>query len=263
MDIVGYLAIVLVGISLGLIGGGGSILTLPILVYLFDVSPTIGTGYSLFIVGISAAFGAYRYYSEGLVNIRIGLIFAAPAFLGVFISRSYLIPNVPEVLFAATPYAFGKDMMIMMLFGVLMLAAAFSMIRGRKEVETQGATNPPVLLTVGEGLLVGMITGFVGAGGGFLIIPALVVLAKLPMKQAVGTSLMIIAIKSIFGFMGDVVSGSAIDWMFLIMLTLTALVGIFIGSHLVKNISGDKLKPAFGWFVLFMGGLVITLQIVR
>lgn len=262
MDIVGYLAIVLVGISLGLIGGGGSILTLPILVYLFKVSPTVGTGYSLFIVGISAAFGAYRYYGQGLVNIRIGLIFAAPAFLGVFLARSYVVPSIPNVLFESTSYAFSKDMMIMMLFGVLMLAAAFSMIRGRKEVETEGAVNPPVLITIAEGLIVGLITGFVGAGGGFLIIPALVVLAKLPMKQAVGTSLMIIAIKSIFGFMGDIVSGGEIHWLFLVMLTMTALVGIFIGSHLVKRIPGQKLKPAFGWFVLLMGGLVITLQLV-
>lgn len=265
MEIAGYLAVVIVGISLGLIGGGGSILTLPILVYLFGISPTIGTGYSLFIVGMAAAFGAYQYSKQGLVNYKIGLIFALPAFLGVFLARKYIVPSLPNVIFEGQSYAFSKDTLIMMAFGVMMLAAAFSMIKGRKDTGPDEALvqTPPLLLTVAEGLIVGAITGFVGAGGGFLIIPALVVLAKLPMKMAVGTSLMIIAIKSIFGFAGDITSGPAVDWLFLGLLTITALLGILIGSSLVKKIPGEKLKPAFGWFVLIMGGFVITMQMIR
>jgi uncharacterized membrane protein YfcA len=265
MTIAGYLAVVLVGISLGLIGGGGSILTLPILVYLFGVSPTVGTGYSLFIVGVAAAFGAFQYARQKLVNYKIGLIFALPAFLGVFLARKFIVPSLPDTIFEGQSFAFSKDTLIMMAFGVMMLAAAFSMIKGRKDTgldDTQVQT-PPLLLTVAEGLIVGAITGFVGAGGGFLIIPALVVLAKLPMKMAVGTSLMIIAIKSIFGFAGDITSGPPIEWAFLGLLTATALVGILVGSSLVKKIPGDKLKPAFGWFVLVMGGFVITMQLIR
>jgi hypothetical protein len=267
MTVLGYLAMVVVGISLGLIGGGGSILTLPILVYMFDVPPTLATGYSLFIVGASALVGAFRYGQQQLIDYRVGVIFAIPAFLGVYLARSFLVPALPDVIFSLGDWTMTNDGLIMMVFALVMLLASVSMIR-RKPVG--GDPEKEHKLTLGryslvglEGLVVGGVTGFVGAGGGFLIIPALVFLTGLPIKRAIGTSLMIIAAKSLFGFTGDIQAGQPIDWGFLVAVTLTATIGIFVGAYLVRLVPSEKLKPAFGWFVLIMGGVILVMQTVQ
>lgn len=261
MGLVGYIAIVLVGITLAVIGGGGSILTVPILVYLFKLPADISTSYSLFLVGVSAAVAAFQYGRLGLISYRTGLIFTIPAFIGVFGVRKFLMPLIPAE-FSLFSFFLTKDKLIMSVFAVIMLLASVSMIRGRKDQQKPAGNekNLNVWLVVLEGLLVGGLTGFVGAGGGFLIIPALVLLAGLPIKVAIGTSLMIIAIKSLFGFTGDI-GVLDIDWLFLGQISAISVVGIFIGSQVARYIKSEVLKPLFGYFVLLMGVFIIFQQL--
>jgi hypothetical protein len=262
MEIIGYIASILIGISLGLIGGGGSILTVPVLVYLFHVDPVQATAYSLFIVGASSLVGSWPKYKQGFVNLKTAIIFGIPSIAAVFATRKFIVPAIPNELGEFAGIAITKSLLMMMLFAVLMVAASFSMIRSKKnketELEGEQKFNYPLILL--EGALVGILTGLVGAGGGFLIIPALVMLSKLPMKQAVGTSLLIIAAKSLIGFTGDL-GNRTMDWTLLLTVTALAIAGIFIGDKLSKRIDGNKLKTGFGWFVLVMGLYIIAQQL--
>ncbi|MBP7272554.1 MAG: sulfite exporter TauE/SafE family protein [Saprospiraceae bacterium] len=258
MDIVGYTASIFIGISLGLIGGGGSILTVPVLVYLFGVDAVLATAYSLFIVGATSAVGSISYFKNGLVNVKTAIVFGIPSIVAVFITRAYIVPAIPQEVFSIGNFIITKRILLMLLFAVLMIFASYSMIKKDKKSSKETAQiqqfNYPLILI--EGIVVGVLTGLVGAGGGFLIIPALVVLSKLPMKEAIGTSLVIIAAKSLIGFFGE--SGeTVIDWIFLTKVAAFAILGIFIGMTLSKKIDGAKLKPAFGWFVLVMGIYII------
>lgn len=258
--LLGYLAALLIGLVLGLIGGGGSILTVPILVYLLNIDPVTATAYSLFVVGATALVGTFRNLPKKLVDFKTGLVFAAPALLAVYFTRLYFVPAIPQNLFTVGGFEVTKDIGIMVLFAIIMLLAAYSMIknkRGEEAVEQKQSFNYPLIVL--EGVVVGFLTGLVGAGGGFLIIPALVLLAKLPMKKAVATSLMIIAIKSLIGFVGDV-QYMQIDWEFLLLFTALSIVGIFLGIYLNNWIDGKKLKKAFGWFVLLMGIYIIYME---
>lgn len=259
MIIAGYIAAVLIGISLGLIGGGGSILTVPVLVYLFDVDPVMATAYSLFIVGLSSLFGAFNFYRKGLSSPKTALIFGIPAILAVYSTRQWIVPAIPQEILSIGNFTLQKPVLLMLIFALLMIFASLSMIRnnGKKSRESAGENqkfNYPMILA--EGVLVGVLTGLVGAGGGFLIIPALVIFSRLPMKMAVGTSLLIISAKSLLGFVGDV-NNYDIDWNFLLIISGIAVVGIFAGSYLSNYIKGEKLKPAFGWFVLVMGVYIL------
>ena len=266
MAVLGFLSATIIGLVLGALGGGGSILTVPVLVYIMGVPTVEATAYSLFVVGVTAAVGAVAYIRQGAVDIRMAALFAAPSLIAVFLTRRFLVPAIPQTILTIGSFSLSRETAIMSLFSITMLLAAVSMIRGcrRCTAESEGdATgrngSPPVVAVLGEGLLVGTVTGIVGAGGGFLIIPALVLLGRVPMRTAVGTSLLIIAAKSLIGFSGDVAAATAINWGFLLPFTALALVGIVAGSLLSAAISSAKLKPAFGWFVLVMG-TVITVQ---
>ncbi|MDZ4070607.1 MAG: sulfite exporter TauE/SafE family protein [Sediminibacterium sp.] len=263
MEMAGYIASLVIGISLGLIGGGGSILTVPVLVYLFGVEPVLATAYSLFIVGASSLVGAIPKYKQGLVNIKTAIIFGVPSIAAVFATRKFIVPLIPAEVFQIGDFVITKSILMMLLFAVLMVFASVSMIReknknGTKEPEEQKFNYPIILL---EGAVVGILTGLVGAGGGFLIIPALVLLSKLPMKQAVGTSLLIIAAKSLIGFTGDI-SNYTMNWRLLGIVSALAIAGIFIGNQLSKKIDGHKLKKGFGWFVLIMGIYIIAKELL-
>jgi uncharacterized membrane protein YfcA len=255
MEIAGYLASILIGVTLGLIGGGGSILTVPVLVYLFRVDAVLATAYSLFIVGVTSVVGSASYFKKGLVNVKTAIVFGIPSIVAVYFTRAVIVPAIPAEVFSVGDFVVTNSILLMLLFAILMIVASYSMIKKDKKVgpivePTEQKFNYPLILI--EGTVVGILTGLVGAGGGFLIIPALVVLSKLPMKEAVGTSLVIIAAKSIIGFFGEG-GETLIDYVFLAKITAFAIVGIFIGMALSKKIDGAKLKPAFGWFVLVMG----------
>ena len=259
MEYFGYLASILIGITLGLIGGGGSILTVPILVYLFHITPENATSYSLFIVGMTAMVGSYRHYRLENLQLKPALYFATPSILSLIFVRKFLLTQIPESLFYIDQLEVTKNLFIMIVFAVLMIAASLSMIRKATPTINSLAINLSRLAVIG--FLVGFVTGFLGAGGGFLIIPALLFFANLPMKQAVGTSLLIICINSIIGFTGDLINGISINYLLLITITAIAIVGMLIGTQLSKKIDGSILKPAFGWFVLVMGLYIITKEL--
>ncbi|WP_333575255.1 sulfite exporter TauE/SafE family protein [Sphingobacterium sp.] len=259
MDIAGYSASIFIGISLGLIGGGGSILTVPVLVYLFSLDAVLATAYSLFIVGSTSVVGSFSYFKKGLVNIKTAIVFGIPSIAAIFLTREYLLPAIPQDVFTIGSYTITKNMLLMLLFAILMIAASYSMIRKDGQAN-DGATHKQqfnyfqILL---QGIFIGVVTGLIGAGGGFLIIPALVNLLKLPMKTAVGTSLVIISINSLMGFLFSL-SHTSVQWGFLLSIASIAIIGILIGSYLSTKIKATKLKPAFGWFVLVMGIYIIV-----
>lgn len=263
MEILGYLAAILIGISLGLIGGGGSILTVPVLVYLFGVDVTLATSYSLFIIGTTSLVGAFRNYRKELVSIRTALLFGIPSIATVFIARQFLLPVIPPVLFKVDGFEVTKSFATMTLFASLMLFASISMIRpGNTFLQTSTPKSRTRFLAnlLFAGIGVGLVTGLLGAGGGFLLIPVLVLLFKMPMKEAVGTSLLIIALNSLFGFVGDVGNVSP-DWTFLLTLTAIAIAGILLGGWLSNRIDGKRLKTGFGWFVFIMAIYILIKEI--
>jgi uncharacterized protein len=263
MEILGFILAAIVGVSLGLIGSGGSILTVPILVYIMGIDPVLATAYSLFIVGSTSLVGGVQSALQKRVDFKTVLIFGIPSILAVYATRMWLVPMIPQELFTVWGLSISKPTSLMLLFAVVMILASVSMIRPGEKKESDEDTplkyNYPMILLEGTG--VGMLTGLVGAGGGFLIIPALVILAKMPMKLAVGTSLLIIAVKSLIGFTGDLQGSQLIDWKLLGAFTAFAVVGIFAGILLSKKIQGDKLKVGFGWFVLVMGIYIIAKEI--
>ncbi len=262
IEVFGFASALLIGLVLGLIGGGGSILTVPILVYILGVDPVLATAYSLFVVGVSAAVGAIRNAQKGMIDFRTGIVFAVPALISVYLTRKFIVPAIPDHLFNVGDFEVTRNIAIMLFFAFIMLLASISMIRGRKDNEAEDqnvAYNYPMIIL--EGLGVGFLTGIVGAGGGFLIIPALVLLAKLPMKKAVATSLLIIAVKSLIGFLGDV-QNLEIDWTFLSAFTAFSIFGIFIGIYLNRFIDGNKLKKGFGYFVLIMAIYIVLKEVL-
>jgi hypothetical protein len=262
MEILGYMASALIGVSLGLLGSGGSILTIPVLVYLFHIEPTLATAYSLFIVGITALVGGVKKGLANLVDIRAASLFILPSLISVFLTRRFLIPHIPANLFAIGSFVVTKEHALMLFFACIMVVVAVRMIRSNREGKADPLpdqhTYKSILLA---STFIGLVTGLIGAGGGFLIIPALVLLAGLPMEKAVGTSLLIIATNSLIGFMGDICSGQLIDYVFLLCITAIAVGGIFLGSYLATFINGNKLKAAFGWFVLVMSFYILSREV--
>jgi hypothetical protein len=262
MEILGYLASVLIGVSLGLIGGGGSILTVPVLVYLFKVEPVQATALSLFIVGLTSAIGSASYFKQKLVNIPTVIMFGIPSIIAVYLTRAWIVPSIPKVIFQMGDFVLSKNLLLMLLFAVLMVMASYSMIKPQKNTAQppkSASASMKYLIPILEGSIVGILTGLVGAGGGFLIIPALVIVSKLDMKTAVGTSLVIIALKSLIGFLGENLND--LPWNLLLAVSFFSILGILIGSFLSQKIDGNKLKPAFGYFVLMMGIFIILKEL--
>jgi uncharacterized membrane protein YfcA len=258
MELFGYFGALCIGLILGLTGGGGSILTVPILVYVMLIDPIIATAYSLLIVGTTSAFGAVQNYRKGLVDIKNGFLFAIPSFVAVYITRRFLVPLIPDTILEQ-PFLLTKSTFLMVFFAVIMVLAAISMLKKKKEVvETAG--NIAISTLLFQTFTIGIIIGLVGAGGGFLIIPSLVLFAKLPIKKAVGTSLFIIAMNSLIGFLGDVQT-ITIDWKFLSSFTGLSIIGIFIGIYLNKYVNESQLKKGFAYFVLFMATFILVKEL--
>ncbi|WP_100643588.1 sulfite exporter TauE/SafE family protein [Alteromonas facilis] len=265
MIILGYFATILMGLVLGVIGGGGSILTVPILVYLMGVAPETATGYSLLIVGASAAFGAMRYFKAGMIDVKASLLFAIPSIIAVYLSRAYLMPNIPDVILTA-PIEVTKNFAIMVLFALLMLASAGVMLKkaySHKAVssETHIPQSPRIGLIILEGAVVGVVTGILGAGGGFLIIPALVLLLGMPMKNAVGASLFIIALKSLLGFIGDLNSGIELEVPLIPLMLVATFVGMAASAKVAGKLEGATLQKIFAFFTLIIAIFIITKEL--
>lgn len=264
MEIVGYIASVLIGISLGMVGSGGSILTVPVLVYLMNIDPLLATTSSLFIVGITSLVGGLRAYSKKMVDSRAITEFGVPSIFSIFITRHYILPALADNMFVLGSIEVSRSMFLMVVFAILMLIASFTMIRNHDNpapITGSGTSRQhKVLPLVILGILVGFVTGLLGAGGGFLIIPSLVLFLRLPMKTAVATSLLIIAINSLFGFLFSL-KQFEYNWTVLIAFTILAIAGIFIGSRLADKIPGTSLKKGFGWFIFVMGIYIIVKEV--
>ncbi|MFN8353166.1 MAG: sulfite exporter TauE/SafE family protein [Spirosomataceae bacterium] len=264
MELLGYSLAIMIGLLLSLLGGGGSILTVPVLVYVFGIEPALATAYSLFIVGVSSLVGSVNYLRQGLASSKTALFFSFPSFVMVYVMRKIVVPQIPAQILTLGSFVLSKNVLIMLVFAVTMVLASSSMIRGRRDInenleELRKQLNYPLIFV--EGLLVGTLTGFVGVGGGFLIIPVLTVMLNLPMKFAVGTSLMIITINSLMGFLGDL-GNHSIDWQFVGQFVGLSIIGVFIGGYLSKFLSNKQLKPAFGWFTLLMGIGILLRELV-
>lgn len=255
MEITGYIAALFIGLTLGLIGGGGSILTVPILVYLFQIAPVLATSYSLFIVGTTSLVGSINSFAHKKVDVKTAFLFGISSVITVFCIRHYLIPQLPVALTIAG-FKVSTSLLTMLLFAILMIASSFSMLKGEFDNNSAVMHQAGKTRIVFYGILVGLVTGLLGAGGGFLLIPALTVLLRLPIKKAVGTSLVIIAVNSLIGFADDV-THHQMDWPLLLSITGVSVAGLLIGSAIGKKINGGFLKRGFGWFVLLMGIYIV------
>ena len=264
-ELLGYIGAFTVGLILGLIGSGGSILSVPILVYLFGINPVTATAYSLFIVGTTSLIGSIKNLRNKLINYSTTLLFSLSAVITVYITRRYLIHLIPETIISSESIYLTKDQLIMLLFALLMLVAGFLMIKrtpktivGLKQTKT---IAPNKFLIFAEGSLIGFLTGLVGAGGGFIIIPILVILSDLRMKAAIATSLAIISLKSLIGFVGDI-QNLDIDWIFLLIFTSISVAGIFIGQQFSQKVPDNKLKMVFGLFVIGIAFSILFIEFI-
>lgn len=260
MEFIGYIFALIIGLVMGIIGGGGSILGVPVFVYIFKISAVTATALSLFVVGTTSLIGSFGYMKQKLVNFKTALLFGIPSILGVVFSRRLVVPNLPEIIFNKLGFVLTKDMFLLILFAILMLISSYKMINKINEEPLKKSDETNYTLLISQGLLVGILTGLIGAGGGFLIVPALVMLLGMEIKQSIGTSLLIIAMNSLLGFF-SAIDKVDINWQFLLIFTSLSVVGVFSGILISKKVNGKKLKPIFGWFILAMGVYIILKEI--
>jgi uncharacterized membrane protein YfcA len=262
MEIFGYLASILTGVLLGMIGGGGSILTVPILVYLFAINPLHATAYSLFVVGITSLVGIYPLYKEKAIDFKMALLFGIPSTLSVILARKIILPAIPETIVLGEKLVLSRSLFIMLFFAIIMIFAALLMIFRKEKTQNSNEkkSNANQKLIIPEAILVGTIAGISGAGGGFLIIPFLTIANNLPIKKAIGTSLLIIGIQSMIGFFSGLSAVTA-DWMLISKITVLSVSGFFAGNYLSRKISGAVLKNTFGWLVLSIGIYIILKEL--
>jgi uncharacterized membrane protein YfcA len=259
METAGYIALFFVGLLLGTLGGGGSILSVPILVYLFSLDVVTATAYSLFIVGTASLVGSILKYGTRMIDIRTGIVFGIPSLTTIFVTRNRIIPSLPEIVLHTDNFSCTKRTVILIMFAGLMVLASIAMISPHTQMMRKKDQIPPLYMVV-AGIVTGFLTGLVGAGGGFIIIPVLLYLTGLPFKTVVGTTLLIISVNSFAGFTGDVFNHS-IDWPFLLVITGLAVSGIFIAGYFTQKLANDQLRTAFGWLVLATGLMVLLREV--
>jgi uncharacterized membrane protein YfcA len=260
-QLIGYVLAVFVGMTLGMLGSGGSILSVPILVYVMGIEPTLATAYSLFVIGTTSLVGGIHKAKQNLVDFKKVVLFGIPAVISVFITRKIIVPRIPNIIFLNDNFTLSKSILIMVVFAFVMIFASVGMIRPLKEKTVFEKEKLNYFKIVLMGIFIGLVSGFVGAGGGFLIVPTLLFFAKTPIKMAVGTSLFIVAAQSLIGFVGDIISNQVIDWKLLQFFTLASIFGIFLGNIIFKKVEDKKLKISFGWFVLAMGIYIIIKEV--
>lgn len=271
--IIGYIFALLIGFTLGLLGGGGAIVAVPIMHYLMGIDPMLATAYSLFVVGATSFVGAVEFLWENKAKAKFILTtaftFAPVSMLVGRFTREYVVKKwLPQVFFEVGGIAFTKGHFIMLFFAFLMVVVAFNMIKSKKsQTLTEGdgenglekRANDYYLQILLRGTLVGIVGGFAGAGAGFLIVPVLTKSFKLPMKFATGISLLIICANSWFTFTVDA-KDAALNWQFLLLFAAISIIGIFAGTYYKKRIAAEKLKPIFGYFVLLMGIFILLAE---
>ncbi len=296
-QIIGFIAAFLIGITLGIFGGGGSILTLPVLVYLLQIDSIIGIAYSMLIVGITTLVGAVNSYYKKTLNLKAAYSFGVPSIIAVFLTRKFITPLIENNSWLVFGYSLAGKHLLMILFALLMIIVSLFMIfKKNKEAELLGDNKKRFYVgIVLKATLVGFISGLIGAGGGFVIVPAMIAFYKLDTKRAIGTSMIIISGNSLVGFCGifinyvlNYTAKSAIhvtpflgnylkfnnalslegtlqyyrqmDWHFLSIFTLICTIGVIFGAQIAQNINSQNLKKAFGYFVLAMGIFVFVYE---
>lgn len=260
MEIIGLILTIFIGLLVGLFGGGGSILTVPVLVYLFAIPATLSTTYSLALVSITSLIAATPHVLQKKLSFKKILQFGIPSMLSLYTVRAYILPSIPAT-FTLLGFEVEKNLFMMLFFSVLMLTSGLFMIKQKKNNPDcfDCPYNHFVLMIAG--LIEGIITGIVGAGGGFIIVPVLMIFGKLSLKQAVANSLFIIGVKSLIGFLGshDIFS---IDFYFLVKILAIALAGMYLGILLNKKLDAKQLKPIFGYFVVVMGCIILIKELL-
>lgn len=261
-ELLSYILALVVGLSLGLTGGGGSILTVPILVYISGIEPVLATGYSLFIVGVTSFVGMLGYFKEKLVDIKLAILFSVPSMLTVWLVRRFVVHNLPNELLQIGTFTLTKDTALMSLFALVMILSAVKMIWFSDKADSEKIEQPNFKVAIGSGVVVGILSGLIGAGGGFLIVPAITLYLGLPVHLAIGTSLLIISLNSLVGFTGDFQHLTDIQWPYLLEFSLIAVIGVLAGVYIGKLTNAKKLKTIFGWFVLSLA-IVIIINIIK
>ena len=260
-ELFGYASAIVVGLVIGLAGGGGSILTVPIFIYIFHIPTVLATTYSLFVVGSTSLVGSINHILNKRVDLTVTAVFALPSFISVYLSRRFLVPALPDPLFQFEQFVLPKSNAILYFFAIVMIIAARAMIRSDRPEEGEASDGRPRYGSLAlDGLAVGLLTGTIGAGGGFLIVPMLVLMAGLPIQRAVATSVLIIAVNSFVGFLGDI-HHTDLNWNFLLPFTGLSIAGIFIGMYLAHFVAPDRLKKGFGWFVLVVASYMILKEL--
>lgn len=260
----GYAAALGIGALLALIGGGGAILTLPILVYAFGLPAWTATTYSLFVVGCTAAIGAAKQARAGMIDYAAAIRFVLPAIVAIHLVRAHIVPRIPASFTLPMIGVVTKDLLVMTALAIAMLTSAYTMLKKspRKAEPARPVSSSAMLVrSTSRGFGVGLFTGFVGAGGGFLFVPALSLIERLPLKRAVATSLFVIAINSLMGFVGDVVRGAPIDWTLLLGFSGMAALGMLGGTAITRNLADRQVRVAFSSALVAMAILIIVLQI--
>ncbi|HRE58605.1 MAG TPA: sulfite exporter TauE/SafE family protein [Candidatus Kapabacteria bacterium] len=253
-----YILAIFMGFLLGMLGGGGSILTVPILVYVGNIPAQNATGYSLFIVGVTALIGSIINMRKSLVRTREGLVFAVPALLTMYAMRAGILPMIPETVILPL-VSVEKATLIMIVFSIVMMIAGIRMLR--QQIQQHTPSNLNYIHIIISGAIVGIVTGFVGAGGGFLIVPALVLLLRLPIREATATSLFVITLNSMVGFSGDIISGANFDWNIMGIFTAVSILGMIIGIKIATIINPQKIKTIFAWFIMVMSVFILTKEL--
>ena len=258
-----FLPLLLIGLILGLTGAGGSILTLPVLVYLFHIDASTAALYSLFIVGITSSLGAFSYFKQELISMKALVDFGLPSVISVVMTKMFIVPIIPDVFFSVKGVEFTKETFLMCLLSVMMLVSSYQIIGSKNRChkgEVPITDNNFTLAT--RGVIVGGLCGLVGIGGGFLIIPALILFRKLDIKKSIGTSLTIITLQSMAGFLSSWQSYSSINWSFILQISVITMLGVLIGSAMSKKVDGGKLKIVFGWFVAVAAFYIIVYETI-
>lgn len=253
MVLLGYASALLMGLLLGLLGGGGSIFGVPILVYFFGLSPAVATGYALCVVGLTAFSGAFLYMRKGALDLRVLLRFAGPALPMVWFVRGYVVPSMPDVFWGVR-----KDTFLLVFFACVMMLSAYMMLRKKHITEKSEVVEASWLRMFLASVSVGALTGFAGAGGGFLITPALLAFFNLPMHRAVATSLGVIACNAGIGFVADLYAGLAVDLRFLAGFLTVTLLGMALGVRINPHVSVARLKALFGWIAFSVGFFMLV-----
>ncbi len=262
LELAGYLMVFIIGVVMGMIGAGGSILTSSVLIYVFSINPVLSASYTLLNVGIISLVGVVQYFRKDQVDIRTGLMFALPALLVVFIMRRLIMPSIPTCICQFGSFGLTKELMVMVVFALVMILVSWSMILQPVPKGNTRSNNRSGLAMILPGGLAGIITGFTGAGGGFVIVPALIFFTGLDIKKAVGTSLFIISINTASGFIGDYSSGVQYDWSFLLKLISVTVAGMLFSSLLANRISNTKLRRVFGITILAIGCWIVIKELI-